>query len=214
MYRPQRVSFQPPLPMSETVVGDPARTPLAGGGEKMQHQGLRHWESVSETVHVMERHLRSQELSPTRKIHPVIHQGKYGWSSHRGSSTYQHQPEMKSSEMSELKNKTILVNTLWTMAKEQPETALPGHTAVPTSASGFTPSCQTPDCDLLVGKSFTVVDGMDPRWIKKPQDIASIQFDAARQGVKLLGPEKLLKNIELILHYKPTSDPKHSVFLP
>lgn len=62
------------------------------------------------------------------------------------------------------------------MAKAQPETALPGHTAVPTWASGFTPFCQTPDCDLLQGKSFTVVDGMDLRWMKKPQGMASIRL--------------------------------------
>lgn len=57
-------------------------------------------------------------------------------------------------------------------------------------------SCQTPDCDLLEGKSFTVVDGRDQRWMKKPQEVESIQFGTARQGVKFLGSEKadLLKS--------------------
>lgn len=32
----------------------------------------------------------------------IFSTGKHGWSSHRGSSTYQRWPEMKSSEMSEL----------------------------------------------------------------------------------------------------------------
>lgn len=35
------------------------------------------------------------------------------------------------------KIKPSWVDALWTMAKEQSETALPGHTAVPASASGF-----------------------------------------------------------------------------
>lgn len=57
-------------------------------------------------------------------------------------------------------------------------------------------SCQTPDCDLLEGKSFAAVDGIDQRWMKKPQEVESIQSGAARQGVKLLGSGKadLLKS--------------------